>query len=84
MKNKVLIELIIPEIEESYDVYIPVSKKVGSIIKLLNRAIFELSNGTYNGGIKNYIYNKDTGVKYDVNILIKDTDIRNGTKIVLI
>lgn len=84
MKNKVLVELIIPEIEESYDVYIPISKKVGSVIKLLNKAIFELSDGNYNGGTKNFIYNKDTGLRYDINVLIKETDIRNGSKIILI
>lgn len=84
MKNKILVELIVPEIEESYDIYIPVSKKVGSVIKLLNKAIFELSDGVYNGGIKNHIYNKDTGMRYDVNVNIKQTDIRNGSKIVLI
>ena len=84
MKNKILVELIVPEIEESYDIYIPVSKKVVSVIKLLNKAIFELSDGVYNGGTKNYIYNKDTGMRYDVNMNIKQTDIRNGSKIVLI
>ena len=84
MKNKVLIELIVPEIEKSYDIYIPVSKKVGSVIKLLNKAIFELSDGVYNGGNKNQMYNRDTGVRYDNNSLIKDTDIRNGSKVILI
>ena len=84
MKNKVLVELIIPEIDASYDIYIPVSKKVGSVIKLLNKAIFEISDGAYNCGDKNFIYNRDTGSRYDINQIIKNTDIRNGSKIILI
>ena len=84
MKNKVLVELIVPEIEKSYDIYIPVGKKVGSVIKLLNKAIFELSDGTYNGGTKNQMYNRDTWIRYDNNVLIKDTDIRNGSKVILL
>ncbi len=84
MKNKVLVELIVPEIEKSYDIYIPVSKKIGSVIKLLNKAIFELSDGIYNGGNKNQMYNRDTGSRYDNNLLVKDTDIRNGSKVILI
>lgn len=84
MKNKVLVELIVPEIDASYDIYIPISKKVGSVIKLLNKAVFEISDGAYIGGEKNFIYNRDTGTKYDINQIIKNTDIRNGSKIILI
>ena len=84
MKNKVLVELIVPELEESYDIYIPVDKKVGSVVKLLNKAIFELSDGNYNVGEKSFIYNRDNGIRYDINQIIKETDIRNGTKIILI
>ena len=32
-KNKILIELEIPLIEKSYDLYIPINKRIGTIIK---------------------------------------------------
>ena len=83
MKNKVLIELIVPGLDNSYDIYIPINKKVGSIINLLQKAIFELSDGIYVPTSNTFIYNSDNGEKYDINIIIKDTDIRNGSKIVL-
>ena len=83
MKNKVLVELIVPEIEESYDIYIPINKKIGSIINLLSKAIFELSDGEYINNNRSFLYNSDTGEKYDINVIVKDTNIRNGTKIVL-
>ena len=83
MKNKILVELIVPEIEESYDIYIPINKKIGSIINLLSKAIFELSDGEYVNNNHSFLYNSDTGEKYDINVIVKDTNIRNGTKIVL-
>lgn len=83
MKNKVLIELIVPELEESYDIYIPINKKVGSIINLLQKSIFELSDGVYIPNSNTFIYNSDTGEKYNINVIIKDTNIRNGSKIIL-
>lgn len=83
MKNKILVELIVPEIEESYDIYIPINKKIGSIINLLSKAIFELSDGEYVNSNHSFLYNSDTGEKYDINVIVKDTNIRNGTKIVL-
>ena len=32
MKDKVLVEIVIPSLELSYNAYIPVSRKVGNII----------------------------------------------------
>lgn len=84
MRNKVLVELIVPEIEESYNLYLPINKTIGESIELLNKAIYDLSDGVYSGGTKNFLYNKDTGERYDINKKIYDTDIRNGTGIILI
>ena len=39
MKNKVLVEIEVPEIDENYSVYLPANKKMGNIIILLNKAI---------------------------------------------
>ena len=36
MKDKIFIELIVPDIEEIYNIYIPINKRIGNIIKLLN------------------------------------------------
>ena len=44
MKNKVLVELVVPVLEENYDVYLPINKKIGNIIELLNRALFFYNN----------------------------------------
>jgi hypothetical protein len=39
MKNKVIVKILVPEIYESYDVYLPINKKIGNIIELLNKSI---------------------------------------------
>lgn len=84
MKNKILIELIVPDIEEVYNVYIPINKKIGNIILLLNKSITELSNNSYNGDNKTSLYNKQTGEKYAINTLVRETDIRFGTSLILL
>lgn len=84
MKNKVLIELLVPEIDESFDVYIPINKKIGNIIELLNKALLELTDGRYVGTDNNFLYNVYTKERYCVNHTIRETNIRNGTKLVLI
>lgn len=84
MKNKILIELIVPEIEKTYNVYIPINRRIGNIISLLNKSVYELSNGVYQENNKAALYNRDTGTKYNINYLVRATDIRNGTSLVLL
>lgn len=83
MKNKVLVEILVPTIEEKYDVYLPINKKVGNVINLLNKAIVESSNGVFVADNTVCLYNSITGDKYDIDKLIYDTDIRNGSILVL-
>lgn len=84
MKNKILIELIVPEVDKKYNLYIPINKKVGNLIVLLNRAIKELSDGIYEGTEKTSLYDRKTGEKYSINALIRETNIRNGSSLILI
>ena len=83
MKNKVLVELVVPEIEQNYMIYIPINKKIGNIIVLLNKSITELSNGLYVGTNKTSLYDKNTGIKYPINDLVRNTSIRNGSCLIL-
>ena len=84
MKNKVLVDLIVPEIDEEYSVYLPINKKIGNIIILLNKAIYELTNGDFELSSTNYLYNKDTCERYSFDTLLFNTNIRNGTRLILI
>lgn len=84
IKNKVLVELIVPEIDKNYEIYLPINKKIGNIINLLNKAVFELSNGEFLKSNTNSLYNVDTLEKYSSNVLLINTSIRNGSRLVLI
>ena len=84
MKNKILIDLVVPEIEQEFNIYIPINKRIGNIIVLLNKAITELSNGIYEGSEKTALYNKKTNERYSINSLVRETNIRNGSVLVLI
>lgn len=83
MNNKVLIKLIVPEIENDYDLFIPINRRIGDIIKLISSAINEMSDGIFIEKNRN-LYNRDTGFQYYINDLVRETDIRNGTVLVLI
>ncbi len=83
MKDKVLVEVIVPSIEEKYNVYIPVRRKVGNVIELVSKAIFELTDGLFISTDQTMLYDQETGNPYPIDVIVKDTTIRNGSKVVL-
>ena len=82
MNNKILIELEIPLIEKRYDLFIPINKKVGTV-KNLN-ALVELTDSAYVPKDDSNFYSKETGEIFDVNKTVRDTNLRNGSRIILI
>lgn len=84
MNNKVLVNVNIPEIDRNYDMYLPINKKIGNIIILLNKAINELTDGEFELSNNNRLYNSITRELYTSDILLANTDIRNGTSLVLL
>ena len=84
MNNKVLIKLKVPDLDDTYDVFIPINRKIGNVIELLNKSLGELTKGVYQCTKRQNLYNKYTGNRYNNNSLVVDTDIRNGTHVILI
>ena len=84
MKNKVLVKVRVPEIDQEYYIYLPVNKKIGNILVLLNKAINEMTNGIFEKSTTNSLYNCFTGERYKVDSLLVETNIRNGTNLVLL
>ncbi|MCI8568837.1 MAG: hypothetical protein HFJ11_02510 [Bacilli bacterium] len=83
-RNKILIELEIPLIEKKYDLFIPINKKVGTIKSLIEDALIELTDNAYVPKEDYNFYSKETGEVYNVNKTIRDTDLKNGSRILLI
>lgn len=83
MTNKILITVIVPRIEEKYDVYIPISKSIKVTKDLLVKTINELSEGHFPKKEKNILMSS-TGVVYKENSNIKNCGLKNGDKVILI
>lgn len=83
MNNKVLVELVVPVLEESYGVFIPINCKIGNIIGLLSKLVSDISGGYFVANETNSLYSGDSGDMYPIDVLVFNTDIRNGSKIIL-
>lgn len=82
--NKILVELDIPLIEKSYDLYIPINKTVGTVKRLIEEALVEMTEGAYIIKQETNFYSKETGQIYDINHKVRETDLKNGSRIILI
>ena len=82
MINNILVQILIPEIDEIYDLFIPIIIRIGMVIKLLNESLTEVSNGLYVVKNNRKLYNIDDANPYPFNKLVRETNIRNGSKIV--
>ena len=81
--NKLLISVEVPSIEQNYDLFIPINKKMGTIKSYIIKSVHELSGGILND--KDYLFfDIDTGVKYGNNVYVKDSGIKNGARIIIV
>ena len=84
VKNKVLVEVLVPASGEKFDVFIPLTIRMGEAVQLVSRAISDLTVGKYRAADNAIICNAETGLAYDVNPMVSDLGIRNGTRLLLI
>ena len=78
--NKLLINLYVLSLGKEFEVYMPVNEKIGNISRLLNSSMFEVADEK-----KNYIlFNAESCVSYNNNDIVRNTDIKKGSKLILI
>ena len=82
--EKILVRVYVPMIDKVYDLWIPVHRKIYNVILLLIKAVNELNDGNYKPAQMPMLYDKLTAEIYDLNLSVKETNIRSGTELVLI
>ena len=84
MNNTVLVEVIVPLLEKRYQVYIPINKRISTVIKLMEKALREITNGYYPNKENSVIIDAESGNVFDINITVKESKMINGSQIILI
>ena len=83
--NKYLVTVLVPQISIEFDIYIPNNKKVGTIKDKIISTIKEVSGGAFNKTAKDVrMLDREYKIEYNNDIYIKDSKIRNGTKLVIL
>lgn len=83
LMNKVLVKMFFPRIDKQYELWLPLNKRLHCIISLILKGVNDLNDGIYEYDDLPILYNRATGEYYDINCIIQDTNIRNGTELIL-
>lgn len=84
MKNKILIKLYVPFIDEIYELFIPTNESVKKVVDLVVKSVHDLSGGSLSLDVKYHIMDPEISQIYLESSIIRDTNIVNGKKIVLV
>lgn len=83
MDYKMLIKLFLPELEQNFEMYIPVNRTIGQVIELMNKVVNDITLDVYPIKEGLQLMNRRNNTFYEYNELIRNTNIRNGTELVM-
>lgn len=84
LSNKVLVEIFVPAIGKTFDAYLPLDCKAGVATQLAAASLSSLSNETFIASSDSILCDAASGVIYNANKKIKELEIKNGGKLLLI
>ena len=82
MNNKVLVSVFVSALNHDYNVFIPIGRTVRTIKKIIMDSIGENLLINFNYEMK--LIDKDTFEEYKDEVLVENTNIKNGTRLVLL
>ena len=83
MNFRVYVVIETPILDKKYELLVPIDRRIHELINLLRKNIPELSENYYKENEPN-LYNKSTGELYDMNLILKNSNIKTGTRLLLI
>ena len=82
--DKVLVEVYVPTLRTSYDMFLPVNAMMHEVLKLIKKAVTELSNGRFIADEHTVICYRETGAIININLSVFELGIHNGSKLMVI
>lgn len=82
--GKVLIELYVPVLEESFDIFVPLQSPMFEVVELMKKAVVEMSEGRFFANETTALCNREDGTIININLSVYELGIQNGSKLMLI
>lgn len=82
--DKILVEVFVPALARTYDVYIPLTTKLWEVETLLTGAIAELSNGYFAPTRDTILCERTSGSVLDIGMSAQESGLHHGSRLMLI
>ncbi len=82
--EKVLVEIFVPVLDRSFDVFIPLQSPMYEVLELIKKAISEMSDGRFIANQNTTICHREDGSILNINLSVYELEIRNGSKLMLV
>ena len=82
--NKILVTVYVPAVMKTFEVYIPLSSKLYEIKQLIEKAIVEVTDGSFQPSANNIVCAKDTGIIYNINLTVDQIGLKNGSQLMIV
>lgn len=82
--EKVLVNIYVPVLNSSYDMFIPQKSLMYDVLELIKKAVVELSDGRFFADQNTAICRRDNGEILNINVSVYELGIQNAAKLMLI
>ena len=81
---KILVEIFVPVLAVTMEVYIPVQSPVYEALELLKKAVTELSDGEFLADAATTLCYRESGDIININQSVQELELQNGSCLMLI
>lgn len=82
--EKILVNIYVPVLKKSYDMFIPADSPLHEVLDLIKKAVTELSDGLYFPDRNTALCRREDGQIFNINMLVFELGIQNGSRLMLI
>ena len=82
--DKVLVEVYVPVLDRSFDIFIPLRSPMFEVLELIKKAVKEMSDGRFIANENTAICHRENGTIININLSVYELEILNGSKLMLI
>ena len=82
--DKVLVEIYVPVLARSFDMFIPKSSSTAQVLELIKKAVKEMSDGRFVANENTALCHREDGTIININLSVEELEIKNGSKLMLI
>lgn len=82
--DKILVEVYVPALGDSWDMFIPQEIKMVQILDMMKKAVDDLSEGRFQVDENTTVCYRKDGAILNINLSVKELELENASKLMLI